>query len=439
MAGEVDKNDLGRVLNGLQALTNQHRFEVLRLLREPALHFRPQAAGAPEEVGVCVSDLQEKLGLSQSTTSQYLAVLERAGLVTSRRVGQWTYWQSSAPEITAVVNFLSATLVPAPDAKAAAASGRPVALTPQDIFAARARIRAHVRHTPLEPSAPLSRISGGSTFLKWENLQVTRSCKPRGWFNRLLQLTPEERRGGILTQLTGNHGLALAYAGAQLGIPVHVFLAQAAGAETERSLRDLGADVSVHADAEAASQAAEGAAREEGRVHLSNAFDPALVAGGGTLALELLEDLPELEAVAVCATGGGLTKGIGLVLKAIRPDLRVYAVQANPTPGQSPFAGPAAPIGRGGPTIRAFPSDRQAPNPPLLAGFTDAVVSVNEEAVTAAMRWAWEEHHFAVEPAGARALAWVLLRPPELRGGRTIAVVTGGNILPSEAGLLSRP
>jgi threonine dehydratase len=427
------------LLAGLHALTNPHRFEALRLLREPAAHFRPQAAGAPEEVGVCVSDLQEKLGLSQSTTSQYLAVLERAKLATSRRLGQWTYWQSNGPEIEAVVNFLAAALVPQREGPPPSPMDLPSPLRAQDVFAARARIRSHVRHTPLEPSSSLSRITGGSVLLKWENLQFTRSCKPRGIFNRLLQLTPEEHRAGILTAAAGNHALGLAYAGAQLRINVHAFLPEAADPEFVRSIRDLGAKVTFRADQETASQAAQRASREDGRVYLAASADPAMIAGGGTIALELLDDLPEMESVAVCAISGGLVSGMGLVLKAVRPDLRVYAVQ--PTLARGHGDGQPAPFKPNVPLVSALtsPLEPTTRNFPLLPRCTDGVMTVSEEALRSAMQWAWEEHRLAVEPSGAAALAWVLSNPPELRGRRTAAIVTGGNVSSADFRFLLRP
>ena len=201
-------------------------------------------------------------------------------------------------------------------------------LTLADIEAARARIGAGVYLSPCVESIPLSELTGAHIFCKLDYLQRTGSFKERGARNALLRLSPEARRRGVIAASAGNHAQGVAYHGALLGIPVTVVMPQFAALVKVTNCRKLGATVVLEgADlAEARARAEEIARRDE--LTFLHPFDNAdVIAGQGTMALEILEQTPDLDAIVVPVGGGGLIAGVGTAVKALRPQMRVVGVE----------------------------------------------------------------------------------------------------------------
>jgi threonine dehydratase len=196
-----------------------------------------------------------------------------------------------------------------------------------DVYRARAAIGPWVRRTPLVRSDALSRRLGRSVHLKLETLQETGSFKLRGAANRLLALSAAERVRGVVAVSTGNHARAVAHAAKALGVPTTVFMSTLVPENKVAAVQALGAEVRIAGDSQdAAEAAARELADERDRVFVPPFDDPWIIAGQGTIGLELLEDLPELDTVLVPLSGGGLIGGIALALKCADPSIRVIGV-----------------------------------------------------------------------------------------------------------------
>lgn len=389
------------LLAPLSALANPHRLDLVQLLREPGAHFPPQPAGPADEIGVCVSDLQEKLRLSQSTTSQYLALLERSGLVTAQRIGQWTYWKLKEDRVRAWISRLESALTHSGGHRPPPAAAPPVRL--QEILAARLRIQSHVRCTPLEPSPALSRLTGAEVRIKFEHLQHTGSSAPRGALNWLRIMREEKPGTGIVLLGTGARETALAYAGQCLGVPVCAFLAHGAEPQAAERLGSYGAEVRTEADLRSAEEAALAFAREQGWLMPPGRTDPAVLSGVGTMVVELFEEFAGLDAVVVPADDAGLFLALDHALRTINPGTEVFGVRIRPAENTGP-AGLAA----------------SAKSPP------ESAVRVTVEESRSAAAWVLAEHRMALQPAGTAAVGYLLSAPAEVRGRRVAALVPGG-------------
>jgi threonine dehydratase len=319
-------------------------------------------------------------------------------------------------------------------------------VTLEDVQAAAPRIAPHVRRTPTiewtcRGSSGGERRDGllgrAQVVLKLEQLQVGGSFKARGAVNRIAVAAPAEAARGLVTASGGNHGIGVAWAAARFGVPATVFLPAGAPASTEARLRQMGALVEragvVWDDAW---RAAEERAARDGALLVHPFEDPRVIAGQGTVALELLADAPELDALVVAVGGGGLIGGVGVVAKALRPSLRLVGVE--PKGAASMRAALAA--GRVVPldevrTIAGTLAPR-AIGPTTLAlaqALVDEVVTVSDEQMRAAMRLAWDELRLLVEPAGAAALAALVGGRAGLDGARRIGVLICGANLDVEA------
>lgn len=305
------------------------------------------------------------------------------------------------------------------------------AVTPRSILQARERIAPYVRHTPLEPSAALSARTGGRVFLKLECLQVTGSFKPRISFNKLLAVGEATRVRGVVASTAGGHGIGLAHAGQRLGVPVELFLPRTADARKVEVMRRDGARLHFHDSVPAAREAARAYAREHERLFVSAYNDPDIIAGGGTVGLEVLEDLPEVDLAVVGMGGGGLISGMGVAMKARNPRMQLWGVQPEVSPVLAEWMRHGRPV-----PVESRPSIADGlgaqPEPdtltlPLAREYVDRVLLVSEADIQDAMAWLLEEHQLVVEPSGAATVAALLRHPPE--GFRHIAVViTGRNI-----------
>ncbi len=305
-------------------------------------------------------------------------------------------------------------------------------VTLQDILAARDRIAPHVHRTPLLPSGTLGRMTGLELALKAENLQRTGSFKARGALNAVLQLTPAERARGIVTLSAGNHGQGLAYAARLSGVRCVVFMPESAVPTKVAAIQGYGAEARFAPTMESLYAAME-AYRLAHDLHFVHPFaDPAIVAGQGTVGLEIAEDCPEIEAVAVCVGGGGLLAGVALALKSIRPEIRVIGVEPEGAPvvWRSLAAGHPVTLDRIDTIADGLAAPFAAPlNQAIIERHVDDVALVSDDEIVAALRLVLERCKLLVEPAGAAAVALLLTGRAGLApGSRTVATLSGGNV-----------
>jgi threonine dehydratase len=299
------------------------------------------------------------------------------------------------------------------------------ALSLADVRAAADRIAPYVLQTPLLSGESLA---GPDVWLKAENLQRTGSFKVRGAVNAVLQLTPEQRRRGVITLSAGNHGQALAYAAQAFQIPCVVVIREDAPLTKLQAIRRYGAEIVLVPLAEWQHQLE--LEQQRRNLHLVHPFDdPAVAAGQGTVGLEILEAMPDLRTVIVPVGGGGLIAGIAVAIKAQRPDLRIIGVEPEGAPvvSESLAAGnPVAPSrldsiadGLGAPYTRPF-------NLNLVQRHVDQMRTVSDDAIIEALKTIAQHARLVVEPAGAAAVA-ALLADPEIERP-VAAVLSGGNV-----------
>ncbi|MEI9961290.1 MAG: threonine ammonia-lyase [Limisphaerales bacterium] len=304
-----------------------------------------------------------------------------------------------------------------------------------EIVAARSRLNGAIRYTPCTESAALSELTGTRIFCKQEFLQRTGSFKERGARNALAQLTPEQARRGVIAASAGNHALGLAWHGRLLGIAVTVVMPRFAPLVKVARCRQFGATVVLHGDTfDEARSEANRLAEEQKLTYVHPFDDPHVIAGQGTLAFEILEQVPDAEAVIVPVGGGGLLAGVATVFHALKPDLPIIGVE--PANAASFTAGLAAgkPIRiatkltlADGLAVAEAGQHTLAIAQPLV----HRIVQVQEEALALAMLRLAELEKCIIEGAGAAGLAALLNgHLPELAGKKVVLLLTGGNIDP---------
>jgi threonine dehydratase len=302
-----------------------------------------------------------------------------------------------------------------------------------DVRAAREVIRDVAIETPMEQSRWLSALVGGPVWLKCENLQRTGSFKIRGGYVRISRLSPEERARGVVAASAGNHAQGVALAAQLLGIRSTVFMPEGAPIPKERATRGYGADVVFEGKyLEDSLVAARRFADETGAV-LIHPFDHVdIVAGQGTLGLEVLEQVPDAATVLVPCGGGGLLGGVALVIKALRPDVRVIGVQAAGAAAYPESLAQGHPVPLASMKTMADGIAVGLPGPVPFAevqDHVDEIRTVSEELLSRAVLAVAERAKMVVEPAGAAAVA-ALLDTPHDFAGPVVAVLSGGNIDP---------
>jgi threonine dehydratase len=299
------------------------------------------------------------------------------------------------------------------------------ALSLADIRAAADRIHAYILKTPT-----LSResVAGPGVWLKAENLQRTGSFKVRGAVNAVLQLTPEQRRRGVITLSAGNHGQALAYAAQAFQIPCVVVIREDAPLTKLQAIRRYGAEIVLVPLAEWQQRLEEEQQRRN--LHLVHPFDdPAVAAGQGTVGLEILEAVPDLRTLIVPVGGGGLIAGVAVAIKSQRPKIRIIGVEPEGAPvvSESLAAGhPVAPSrldsiadGLGAPYTRPF-------NLMLIQRHVDQMRTISDDAIIAAVKVIAQQAKLVVEPSGAASVA-ALLADADIERP-VAAVLSGGNV-----------
>jgi threonine dehydratase len=281
-------------------------------------------------------------------------------------------------------------------------------------------------------SRTLSEILGATVVLKFEIFQFTGAYKERGARNRLLALTPDERTAGVVAVSAGNHAQAVAYHARELGIPATIVMPKGTPFVKAARTRYLGASVELHGESfeEAMTRGLE--LVEKGLTFIHPFDDPLVIAGQGTVALELLADHPEIDTLVVPVGGGGLIAGCAVVARARAPHVRVVGVQADRYPSMvRALAGDDTPV-PGGPTIAEGIAVARAGTltPPLVRELVDDVVTVSEHALEDGVNLVLEVEKVVVEGAGAAGIA-ALLDHRETFAGRTAGIIlTGGNIDP---------
>ena len=309
-------------------------------------------------------------------------------------------------------------------------------VTFQDIEAAHIRIADAVYYSPCPPSIPLSEITGTKIFCKLDNLQRTGSFKERGARNALAQLSRDQQKRGVIAASAGNHAQALAYQGSLLGIPATVVMPRFAPLIKVSTCQQLGATVILHGEGfgEAKARAHE-IAEEHGLAYIDGYDDPAIIAGQGTMGLEIVEQVPDVEAVIVPVGGAGLLAGVSLAVKTLRPDTKIVAVEAEKVASFS------AALEAGKPTkitMRPTLADGLA-IPEVGANafqiarpLIDLTVTATEEEIALAILRLVELEKSVVEGAAATPLAACMSgRLKELAGKRVVLLLCGGNIDPN--------
>jgi threonine dehydratase len=301
-----------------------------------------------------------------------------------------------------------------------------------DIYAAKIRIAPYLWRTPLFESATLSSLTGTNLRLKAENLQRTGAFKARGAINAVLQLTEDERARSVVTFSAGNHGQALAYATRLAGVRCTVFMAENAVPVKVDAIRSYGAETRFGPSIHEAYGLMEQFAAASGAVFISPFAGAPVIAGQGTVGLEILEDFPGVEQIVVAIGGGGLLSGIVLAVKAIRPDIRIVGVEPEGSNAMWRALKAGEPVrlekietiadGLAAPFTTELPLA-------ITQQYVDDVVLVTDEEILAAQRLILARTKQLVEPAGAAGVAALMTGKAAVpHGANTAAILSGGNI-----------
>jgi threonine dehydratase len=298
------------------------------------------------------------------------------------------------------------------------------------IRAAAAAVAGEVRRTPLIPADHDKVPLGSETWLKLENLQVTGSFKARGAMNTLRSLAPGEIQRGIITASGGNHGLAVAYAGHVARSPAVIYLPRNVPAAKIAKLEAWGAAVVVEGDVwDDANRAATARAEREGLTYIHPFADPRVIAGQGTLGLEILEQKPDLDTLVVAIGGGGLISGVSLAAKGVKPGIKVIGVEpiGAPTLFESVKAHRLVELTRIDTAANTLAPRMSAQiNLEIIAKYVDEIFLVSDDEMRAAARWLWFEHGIAAELSGAASIAALLAGRYRPRPGERVCALVCG-------------
>jgi len=313
-----------------------------------------------------------------------------------------------------------------------------------DVVAARERVRGAIYYSPCPHSQMLSGLTGQQVYLKLENLQMTGSFKERGALNRIATLTPEQAARGVVAASAGNHAQGVAYHATKRGIRALIVMPLATPLVKVTATRGFGAEVVLHgANYDEACEEATRLCAEEGMTFIHPFDDAVVMAGQGTIGLELLEQVPQLEAVVVPIGGGGLIGGVACAIKeaslqASRPEIRVIGVQTSRLPSMMAAVESHRPVTlEPAMTIADGIAVRRAGDVtlPVVERYVDEIVTVDEDEIASAILVLLEREKTLAEGAGATALAALLQKKTSLNGAHTAVMVCGGNI---DVTLLSR-
>ncbi|MFC8080392.1 threonine ammonia-lyase [Streptomyces sp. NPDC057307] len=289
------------------------------------------------------------------------------------------------------------------------------------------------RMTAMEGSRHLTHLVGAPVHLKCENLQRTGSFKLRGAYVRIAGLSPEERAAGVVAASAGNHAQGVALASTLLGVRSTVFMPVGAPLPKVAATREYGAEVRLHGQVvDETLAAAQEYARETGAVFIHPFDHVDIIAGQGTVGLEILEQCPEVRTILVGLGGGGLAAGIALAVKAVRPDIKVIGVQAEGAAAYPPSLRAGRPMSIDEQQTMADGIKVGRPGEitfPMIRDLVDEVRTVSEDELSSALLLCLERAKLVVEPAGASSVAALLSTPKAFRGP-VVAVLSGGNVDP---------
>ena len=303
-------------------------------------------------------------------------------------------------------------------------------LTFADIQAAAARLKGHVERTPLRHSVTLSQITGAQVWVKFENLQFTAAYKERGALNKLLLLTPQERARGVIAASAGNHSQGLAYHAARLGVPVTIVMPKSTPFTKVQHTRDYGAEVVLEGDSYDEAYGHALALKQLRGLVLVHPFDDYdVMAGQGTVALEMLEDAPDLEILSVPIGGGGLVAGMATAAKHMNPAIRIIGVEPSMYPSflarmkgiESKVGGLTVAEGIAVKTVGELTFATAAP-------LIEEVLLVDEPYLERGVALYCNVEKTIAEGAGAASLAALLQYPDKFRGNKVGLILSGGNI-----------
>ncbi|TGA90687.1 threonine ammonia-lyase [Streptomyces sp. MZ04] len=306
-------------------------------------------------------------------------------------------------------------------------------VTLDDVRGAQKMLSGVSRVTAMEGSRHLSQLVGSPVHFKCENLQRTGSFKLRGAYVRIAGLLPEERAAGVVAASAGNHAQGVALASSLLGVRSTVFMPEGAPLPKVAATRDYGAEVRLHGQVvDETLAAAQEYARDTGAVFIHPFDHPDIIAGQGTVGLEILEQCPEVRTLVVGVGGGGLAAGIAVAVKALRPDVKVIGVQAEGSAAYPPSLAAGHPVSIPNPSTMADGIKVGRPGDVpfrIIDDLLDDVVTVSEDELSSALLLCLERAKMVVEPAGASPVAALLSRPREFEGP-VVALLSGGNVDP---------
>lgn len=301
-----------------------------------------------------------------------------------------------------------------------------------EVLAAAERLRGVAHRTPVITSRTLDARTNSRAYLKCENLQRMGAFKFRGAYNRIVQLAPAQRARGVVAFSSGNHAQGVALAAQLLGIPATIVMPEDAPAAKVAATREYGAEiVSYDRRTMNRGEIAERIAAERGATLVPPYDDPAIVAGQGTVALELLEEVPDLDVLLVCTGGGGLLAGCALAAAHLRPGIAIYGVEpeAGDDFAQSFARGERVEI----PVPDTIADGQQTTSPgeltfPIVQRLCAGILTVSDDELREAMRFAFERLKLVIEPSGASALAALMYAKLNAAGKRVGVVISGGNV-----------
>ena len=307
---------------------------------------------------------------------------------------------------------------------------KPIVLT--DIQAAQTIIKGRVLRTPMLPAPRLSELTGADVFVKYENLQVTNSFKERGALNKLASLDGEDRKRGVIAMSAGNHAQAVAYHAKRLGIAATIVMPVTTPAVKIVATKAYGADVILHGESVGeAQERVNTLVAERNLIQVHPYDDPRIIAGQGTVALEMLEDEPDLDCLVIPIGGGGLISGNAIAAKAINPDIEIFGVEAALYPSMwNAVHGDKKPAG--GPTLAEGIAVKSVTGltVPIVQSHVSEIFLVDEPHLEQAVNAYLTLQKTMAEGAGAAGLAAVLANPDRFRGRRVGLLLSGGNIDP---------
>ena len=297
---------------------------------------------------------------------------------------------------------------------------------------ARERIRKVINKTPCIYSLPLSQKIGKEIFLKLENLQVTQAFKARGNANKIVLLDKQKKKKGVITASSGNHGLGLSLAALQNGVKAVIVVPKVAPTNKIEKIKENKAEVIIEGETyDDAASYAHSLAEEEGFIYIPSFDDPDIIAGNGSIGLEIIEDVPEVEVIIFPIGGGGGISGVSLAVKKTNPNIQVFGVEAERAPSMlnSVKAGKITELS----SCNTF-ADGIAVRKPgklnfeIVKRYVDGIVTVSEEEMKSAIVALAKEAKIIAEGAGASSVAALLFKKFTTKRSRIVCVITGGNI-----------